>query len=360
MRLPPRTRWIVACAGFLASSALPAQSVTVRLDSATSARDTRVLAWLVSSDGRSVSAATIAGGDSHTLESRQPGAFALCARRPDGLVAGTRWFELREGERLQLDLLVHSDTASVSDRPHCQASVLPEGVIAIAARDDSLATPIRMLRVQVLDGGTYAPVRGAQLALRSDRAERAAGATGDSAGRAVIARLDLRSDAPLMASLRALGYRPRYMTLPASALRSADSLIVLLAPQPQQLSGVRVEGDQPLPTGIDRRTMGGWAVSDKVMNEVRLFARNFGDFIQWQSFAGVRVPSNDCVRIREAGCALIVVDGIPREPPLTIDPLMIEQIVILRPIDASTLYGMRGVDGAVLIRTSVGSGGRSR
>jgi hypothetical protein len=32
---------------------------------------------------------------------------------------------------------------------------------------------------------------------------------------------------------------------------------------------------------------------------------------------------------------------------------MIEQIVVLRPIDASTLYGLQGVNGAVLITTSV-------
>lgn len=355
MLLRALIRSLACCIALGSGAALPAQSVTVRLDSVTADRDTRVLAWLVNQHGRSAGARLLAGRDEHTLAARQAGPHALCARRVDGFTFGTPWFELREGEQFQLDPLVRTDSASITDQPICRSSEVPAGVVVLASAEESAPPAARGVRVRVLDGATYAPVRGAQLAIRLEGASEAAGATGDSAGQVVIASLPLRNDGSVLVSLRALGYQPRFMTLPARALRSADSVIVLLSSLAQRLAGMRVEGDRPLPRGLDRRTMLGWTVSDKVMREVRPFARNVGDFVRRQGLAGVRVQGETCVRIRNHGCAVVVVDGIPRDPRnFYIDPVMIEQIVVLRPTDASTLYGRQGVNGAVVVTTSTG------
>lgn len=333
-----------------------AQTVAVRLDSAASARGARVLTWLVDEEGRATAASVVTGSGEHLLTTRRTGPHALCTRRVDGFTVGTPWFELHEGERLQLELAVPGDSTVTSDQPLCRRSAAPAGVLLLGSSSEpSAASAAASVRVRLLDATNYGAVPGAQVALRPDGATRAAGAVSDSAGLALAPPMTLGNGGPVVLSLRALGYAPRFLTLPAPALRAADSLIVLLTPLPQQLAGVRVEGDRPLPRGLDRRTMTGWTVSEKVMREVRLFARNFGDFVQWQGLAGVRVQGETCVRIRNDGCALVVVDGIPREPQhLYIDPLMIEQIVVLRAIDASTLYGARGVNGAVLITTSAG------
>lgn len=343
-------------AGFAVAGTLRAQAVTVRLDPASSDRGVRVLAWLVDQEGRAASAGVVAGGSELPLASRRAGPHALCTRGSDGFTIGTPWFELHDGERLQLELVVSTDSTRAAVQPICQRSVVPSGVLLSgSSADRSSSSVAATVRVRLFDATTYGAVPGAQVVLRPDGTTKVVGAVSDSAGLAVTPPTSLGNDGAVAVSLRALGYAPRFMTLPATALRAADSLIVLLTPLPQRLAGVRVEGDRPLPRGVDRRTMTGWTVSEKVMRDVRLFARNFGDFVQWQGLAGVRVQGETCVRIRNDGCALVVVDGIPREPQhLYIDPLMIEQIVVLRAIDASTLYGVRGVNGAVLITTSAG------
>jgi len=330
--------------------------VTVRLDPATSAPDARVLTWLVDQEGRSTSAGVLTIGGTRILASPRTGPHALCTRRPGGATFGTPWFELQDGERFQLELVLPTDSMPAAEQPICRNAAAPAGVLLLQSTLDSAPTSgAATMRVRSLDAATYAPVAGAQLALRPNGATKAAGAVSDSGGVATAPRTSLGNDGAVVVSLRALGYAPRYMTYPAETLRAADSLIVLLTPLPQQLAEVRVQGERPLPRGLDRRTMAGWTVSDKVMREVRLFARNFGDFVQWQGMAGVRVQNETCIRIRNNGCALVVVDGIPREPlHLYIDPLMIEQIVVLRGQDASTLFGLRGVNGAVLITTSTG------
>lgn len=343
-------------AALAVAGTLRAQTVAVRLDSAASNRGARVLTWLVDHEGRATAAGVVTGSGEHLLTSRRTGPHALCTRRADGFTVGTPWFELHEGERLQLELVVPGDSTVASDQPLCRRSAAPAGVLLLGSSSEpSAASAAARVRVRLLDATNYGAVPGAQVALRPDGATRAAGAVSDSAGLALAPPMTLGKDGSVVVSLRALGYAPRFLTLPATALRAADSLVALLTPLPQQLAGLRVEGDRPLPRGLDRRTMTGWTVSEKVMREVRLFARNFGDFVQWQGLAGVRVQGETCVRIRNEGCALVVVDGVPREPlHLYIDPLMIEQIVVLRAQDASTLYGARGVNGAVLITTSVG------
>jgi hypothetical protein len=353
LRYTPLATLVAALAG---AGSLRAQAVTVRLDSAASNRGARVLTWLVDQEGRAAAASVVTGSGEHLLTSRRTGPHALCTRRADGFTVGTPWFELHDGERLQLALVVPADSTLAPDQPLCRRSAAPAGVLLLGSSSEpSAASTAASVRTRVLDATNYGAVPGAQVALRPDGATKVIGTVSDSAGLALAPPMMLGNDGSVVLSLRALGYAPRFLTLPATALRSADSLIVLLTPLPQRLAGVRVEGDRPLPRGLDRRTMAGWTVSEKVMREVRLFARNFGDFVQWQGLAGVRVQNETCVRIRNDGCALVVVDGVPREPlHLYIDPLMIEQIVVLRAQDASTLYGVRGVNGAVLITTSAG------
>jgi hypothetical protein len=101
--------------------------------------------------------------------------------------------------------------------------------------------------------------------------------------------------------------------------------------------------------------MAGWVISDKVMEDVRPFARAYADFVRWQVLPGVTVDhTGTCVRIRMSPCALVVIDGVPLRDPPMIDPLTIERIVVLRPRDASTLFGLMGADGAVVITTISG------
>jgi hypothetical protein len=109
----------VLVAALAGAGSLRAQTVAVRLDSAASAYGARVLTWLVDHEGRATAAGVVTGSGEHLLTSRRTGPHALCTRRVDGITVGTPWFELHEGERLQLELVIPGESTLAADQPIC-------------------------------------------------------------------------------------------------------------------------------------------------------------------------------------------------------------------------------------------------
>ena len=135
----------------------------------------------------------------------------------------------------------------------------------------------------------------------------------------------------------------------ACASRTTEGAGSPPASQPDSTSGMS-DGDRP-GTSIGARQIGrsGGQQVEEVMAG---------------RFAGVRVmrvPGGMVIRIREAGTVngsgepLYVVDGMPLQPGpgglLFLNPDDIARIEVLKDIGATSLYGVRGANGVVLITT---------
>jgi len=96
--------------------------------------------------------------------------------------------------------------------------------------------------------------------------------------------------------------------------------------------------------------------------ERRATAADFGQVLQWQSVAGMRVrrgldtgpEPTVCVTLtRSRGCAITVLDGVvvPSEVAGSIPVEILGGIAVLTPVEATLSFGTDGGNGAVLIFT---------
>jgi len=86
--------------------------------------------------------------------------------------------------------------------------------------------------------------------------------------------------------------------------------------------------------------------------------------IRWRGIPGVSVAepltpgtAEFCVVFaRRGGCALVILNGIEISPLAAqqMNPHDLEAIAILMPVDATTFYGTRAANGAVLLWTRSG------
>jgi Carboxypeptidase regulatory-like domain len=171
----------------------------------------------------------------------------------------------------------------------------------------------------------------------------------DSAGRYSIA-------------IRRLGWAPE-QTLPFTldtGQARRDTLVVAFR-QLLRPVDVVVRDEVHRLAGIDVRQLGRRYISPAQVDSVRFFSRTLAEFIHRAGAPGVLIENegrdNVCYRTRVLGdaknrnleCAEVYVDGLRVAANVELSPLDIESIVLLRPLEASTIYGSPG--GAVLIFT---------
>ncbi len=96
--------------------------------------------------------------------------------------------------------------------------------------------------------------------------------------------------------------------------------------------------------------------------EKREISRDFGQILQWQSIAGMQIIRPEdvgsvvpdvCVILSRHGCALTALDGglVSREFAASIPPEILGGVVVLKPVEATLVFGTEGAPGAVLLFT---------
>jgi len=221
---------------------------------------------------------------------------------------------------------------------------------------------------RVLEEGSNRPVEGAAVSLVDRRGDTKVQVLADSAGRFIIAP---RQPGEYRLVAERLGYRPMASPLLALKLEGNVELDLVVEAEPIGIEGLEVSTESEAvrvlrsyghtPDGLGPR----WIDREKI-EKVRSALR-VADVIRWQAIPGVRVrvgnmnPSMEplCVeslRRGHPGCALTVLNGVIIDPVEVnqIDPSMLESIAVLSPVDATTLFGTRGGNGAVLVWLRMG------
>ena len=226
-----------------------------------------------------------------------------------------------------------------------------------------VAVAAQTIAGRVLEDGRDAPVASALVTLLDRDGERRAEAVSDSAGRFVLRPPD--AGEYTIATTR-LGYEPFRSPLLSLTTEGTVQMDLLLRPEPLGLEGFEVSVESRAvkdlksfghtPADLRRR----WI--DREAIESRRTALRTEDVIRWQAIPGVAVETAGgspmlaplCVyslRSGRAGCAITVLNGVIIDPVEAnqLDPTTIEAIAVLSPVDAATLYGTQGGNGAVLI-----------
>lgn len=221
---------------------------------------------------------------------------------------------------------------------------------------------------RVLEEGSNRPVGGAAVSLVDRRGESKVQVLADSVGRFLIAP---RQPGEYRLVAERLGYRPTVSPLLALKLGGSVELDLVVDPEPIGIQGLEVSTESEAvrvlrsyghtPDGLGPR----WIDRERIA-KVRTALR-VADVIRWQAIPGVRVrvgsanPSLEplCVeslRRGHPGCALTLLNGVIVDPVEVnqIDPSMLESIAVLSPVDATTLFGTRGGNGAVLVWLRMG------
>lgn len=167
-----------------------------------------------------------------------------------------------------------------------------------------------------------------------------------------------------------LGYRR--LRTPLLDLSDARTVVAdfELPPDPIELEGLQVEVEAMDELRRELRSYGlrlddlGERFVSVADIAKRPTARDFGHVLQWQSVPGMRVIRLDelwpprpevCVQLGRGreGCALMVLDGarITLETAYGIPAHNLRSIVVLRPEEATLLYGTEANAGAVLLFT---------
>ncbi len=220
---------------------------------------------------------------------------------------------------------------------------------------------------RVADESSGEPLSGVQVVLLARSGESVTAAISDSLG---SYQLQVPEAGEYVVQADMIGYR----RLQTPLLNLSDPRVFRanfqLPPDPIELEGLDVEVEAL--EGL-RRELRSFGVRLDELGErfvsaadiaARPTARDFGHVLQWQSVPGMRVIRGDdwsppapivCVeqgRGRE-GCALLVLNGarISLETAYDIPAHSLRAIVVLRPLEATLLYGTEGSAGAVLLFT---------
>lgn len=238
-------------------------------------------------------------------------------------------------------------------------------------------TSAQVLAGRVVDELRETPVAGAALQLLNRRGEIRAEVEADADGRFI---LPAPEPGEYIVLVTRLGYRTTRFPLLDLSEERTHRVDFVLQPLPVGLEGFEVtvdvvakaEKDLEL-AGISPRDLGRRWISPEDVEAIEI-KRDVGTVLEWQGIGGMRVirpenlvPGSDdlgmcvsMVRGRTAGgmgrCALPVIDGVPvtNDYLLNLDPLNVEAMAVLQPLEAVILYGKRGEAGAVMVWTKRG------
>jgi len=218
----------------------------------------------------------------------------------------------------------------------------------------------------VLEDGSARAVPGAMISLIDKQGEERYRTLADSVGRFTVS--PPKAGEYYIEATR-FGYVQTRSPLLALGTTGVVSLDLLLVPEPVGLEGLNVSVEDAaaeyLQTlGHTPRSLGDRWISRSEIAAMPL-SQGPREVIRWQRIAGVSLDEGTgspfdgfCLvfarRVRQ--CALVLVNGVPfpsREVQ-GIGPDDIENIAILTPIDATTLFGTQASGGAVLIWTRRG------
>lgn len=291
------------------------------------------------------------------LTSRVPGRFTLAIQRIGGPEERSPEFEL--------------DSAMVLSYEHRMGAITPVDSSRVVAREASrlllheTEQPAASIGV-IVRTPEGAPLPDVQLLIADDSGTvRVARRTGVD-GRIRIARSDVT--AGRLITIRRLGWQPVARRVDSVALARVDTLVATLAPAPEVLTAISVRAGHPLqrfyglnPRGITGRVL--WpdqiealSPSAQLPDIVRAVGMPsviaypvgpFGEFCYAMRY-GIGGPS----------CMPIYLDGVRMNQSVLLDYTLVHSIAILRPIDATILFGMDAPDGAILVFTTAVWGDR--
>jgi hypothetical protein len=208
------------------------------------------------------------------------------------------------------------------------------------------------VRIRSVDG---APISDAQLLVTDDSGTVRRMMIGGDDGVAFLAR-------PLPAAglltIRRMGWQPTALRVDSS-VGAAASIEAVLVPAPAPLTAVTIRAGHPLQRfyGMNPR-----AITGRVLwpDQVEGLSPSAGlpDILRATGMASViAYPIGAfgeycyAMRFRLGGpqCMPIYLDGLKVDRTVVIDRPMVHSVAILRPIDATLLFGMNAPDGAILI-----------
>lgn len=222
---------------------------------------------------------------------------------------------------------------------------------------------------RVTDESTGEPVAGAMISLLDGSRDVVERVVSGPSGRYTIQAPDAGA---FWITADFLGYRR--LESPLLAMDDARTVTVdfELPVDPIELEGLAVEAERNEELrqrvrmwGVRPDDLGArWVGREQI--ERWQAAEDFGVALRSQGIAGIEViRSLDghgmpgvCVRIRQGGCALVVWNGQPVSQVTAglIPPMSLGAIVLLRPQEATLVYGTDGGNGAVLLFGLAGMG----
>jgi len=216
---------------------------------------------------------------------------------------------------------------------------------------------------RVLEESSGRPVAGAAVSLVDRSGKTKVQVLADSVGQFLVAPPQA-GDYRLLAER--LGCRSTLSPLLSLKLEGTVELDLIVDPEPIGLEGLEVSTESEAVRslrsyGHTPAELGSRWIDRKKIEAVRSALRP-SDVIRWQGIAGIHVRVSNaspaleplCVetlRSGHPGCALTVLNGVIVDPVEVnqLDPSAIESIAVLSPVDAATLFGTRGGNGAVLV-----------
>jgi hypothetical protein len=222
------------------------------------------------------------------------------------------------------------------------------------------------LLIDLRDEVSGAPVDGASVELLAHTGEVVHSGISDGSGRVVLSP-SVAGEYVIVATR--LGYEMLRSPLLALVEEGSVRVELLIHPQPIGLEGLTVvtEGrDAELlkPLGLSANELGNrWVDREKI--DATSMSSRAPDILRWQNIPGINVLEVDtlqktllCVTLRQQprdmrNCALPVLDGIVISYELahSLAAQELDAIAVLRPIEATTLYGTAASGGAVLFWT---------
>lgn len=226
------------------------------------------------------------------------------------------------------------------------------------------------LVISLRDETRSGPVGGASVELLTQSGKSVRQVLSDDGGKVVIPAPEA-GDYYIQATR--IGYDDFRSPLLALTAEGSADLELLLRPQPIGLEGLDVtaeaQGRELLaPLGLKKVELGNRFVDRAKIEAVGMTGQT-ADILRWQNIAGLQVNVIDsvghqilCVTLRQqsakalGNCALPVLNGavVSREFAATLVANDIESMAVLRPMEATTLYGTVAGSGAVLIWTRRG------
>jgi carboxypeptidase family protein len=245
--------------------------------------------------------------------------------------------------------------------------MLSIGMAMIAPLMDCVDATAQTLIGTVVEERRGGPVADATLSLVNLQGERRAAVISDSLGRFQLAAPE--SGEYIIEAAR-LGYATTRSPLLSLEASGSVAIEITLTAIPIGLAGLEVSVDREAAEmlgsfGLTPAQLGPRWISAGDIEKMPL-PPSPREAIRWQNIAGLSiapdVPSRQrkgpelCVFLRQRGCADIYLDGvrIPPDVALAVNPLDLQGIAILRPIEATTFFGTGAANGVVLMWTRTG------